>query len=182
MEKGCGQPAWFSQTVNSRLWFCTLKLQAIDSDSVCPPLILQGLNQACLCSHPQMYIHTNSKHCPELAVFFYAVQIRFFTARLQIKTIWKTWPRCQAGSVYTFQTITHRGEHQKEATVIYMLFLVLDFKVHCRKAVWKMKPSQLLLGPSAGRNTLYPVENMFLFKKRIVLHHFRTNLTWWCIS
>ena len=45
-----------------------------------------------------------------------------------------------AGSVYTFQTIalTRRREHQKEATVICMLFLVADFKVGCRGAVRKI--------------------------------------------
>ncbi len=37
IEKGSGQPAWFSQTLNSRLWSCVLTLQTIDSDSVCFP-------------------------------------------------------------------------------------------------------------------------------------------------
>lgn len=66
-----------------------------------------------------------------------------------------------AACVYTFHIIaaTHRREHQKEATVIsifYFFFLEADFKVDCRRAVWKAKLLHLLPWPQMRRNTLKP--------------------------
>lgn len=97
-------------------------------------------------SHPQLYIHMNSKHslgqtvslrCPN--PFLYC------TAPAQNKL--KNLAPLLAGRVYTFQIIalTHRREHQKEATVVYMFCLLADFKVHCGRAVWRIKLLDLLL-------------------------------------
>ncbi len=75
-------------------------------------------------SHPQMYIHMNSKHCLELAVFLRCPNLFLYsTAPDQNKL--KNLALMLAGSVYTFQTkaLTHGREDQKEAAVIYMFFL-----------------------------------------------------------
>lgn len=57
MEKESGQPAWLSQTLE-QLWFCILKVQSIDSDSVCfPNILLQGLNQAVYAGKPSPTVH-----------------------------------------------------------------------------------------------------------------------------
>lgn len=97
-------------------------------------------------SHPQPYIHMNSKHCPEQAVSLRCPNpFLYCTAPVQNKL--KNLAPALAGSVYTFQIIalTHRTEHQKEAAVIYIFFLVVNFKVHCRRAVRGIKPIHLLL-------------------------------------
>lgn len=96
-KKGSGQPVWCSQTLNSRLRFCKLKLQTTDSDSVCPPpFIVQGRNQACLCR--QAIPKCTSIWTVNIAwswLCLCAVQICFFTALLQHKINWKTWPQCK---------------------------------------------------------------------------------------
>lgn len=111
-KKGSGQPVWCSQTLNSRLRFCKLKLQTTDSDSVCPPPFHRARPKSGLfmqASHPQMYIHMNSKHCLKLAVSLRCPNLFLYcTAPAQDKL--KNLAPVQAGSVYPFQTIalTHK--------------------------------------------------------------------------
>lgn len=74
----------YAQTTSHWFWQCLLS----------PPLILRGLNQACLCR--QVIPKCTSIWTVNIAqswLGFSAVQIRFCTARLQIKIIWKTWPQ-----------------------------------------------------------------------------------------
>lgn len=136
------------------------------------PLILRGLNQACLCR--RAIPNCTSIWTVNIArsrLCLCAVQILFFTALLRRRINWKTIPAL-AGSVYTFQIIalTHRTEHQKEATMICIFFLlIVNFKVHCRSALREIQPIHLLLWPSTKGNTLNTVGHVFVFLKRIAI-------------
>lgn len=126
MDRERKRPAWviltnteqsvlilYAQTTNHWFW----------QHAHPPPPIQQGLNLSLFiqASHPQLYIHMNSKHCPELAVSLRCPN-PFLYCMAPVQNKQKHSARMLAGSVYTFQIIalTHRREHQKEATVIYM--------------------------------------------------------------
>lgn len=95
-----------AQTTNYWFWQRLLSL-----------LILQGLNQTCLCR--QAIPNCTSIWAVNIAwswLCLCTVQTLFFTARLRCKINWKTiLAPALAGSVYTFQimALTHRTEHQR---------------------------------------------------------------------